>query len=96
MEYLAKHNLVLIVISVVLSLIATQLAINVTNSYLIYTAYMKSILFVSNSVCFFCLVKIFFTRYNAFYKYLFFIAYCGYIYVFLFCRGADNAVSGVN
>lgn len=96
MKYLAKHNLVLIIVSLVLSSIATLVAINVTSSYLIYTNYMKSILFISNSVCFFCLVKIFFTRYNTLYKYLFFIAYCGYIYVFLFCRGADNAVSGVN
>ena len=43
MKYLAKHNPVLIVVSLVLSLIATQLAINVTSSYLIYTDYMKEV-----------------------------------------------------
>ena len=48
MKYLAKHNLVLIVVSLVLSLIATQVAINVTSSYLIYTDYIKSIISSKN------------------------------------------------
>lgn len=88
---LAKNNLLLFLTSLSLSFIGSSIIINQTNAYLEYDNYMKFILITSAIVTTFSLVKIFFTRFNKLYKYLFFIGYCGFIYVFLFCRGGDLA-----
>lgn len=86
---LANSNLTLFVASFLMSLVGSRIIIDQTKAYLQYNDHMKVILLVSSVVTTFSLFKIFFARYNKLYKYLFFIGYCGFIYVFLFCRGGD-------
>lgn len=96
MRKLAKNNLLLAVISLIVSLVASAIVIKLTNHFLVYENYMLWLIIVSLFLCFFCLVKIFFYRYNLLYKYLFFIAYSVFIYVFLFCRTQNVISNGVN